>query len=351
MILTLIFLLVVVAMMALVRPEMPPARDGWTIRARAVWIALVVVLVVYAGFRDGDRVMDYDNYVGMYENQAMLIEPTFWVISLFVKNFMGGNAVWLFVIYAVVAVTLKMSAIRQLTPLVFLSVLIYLSDTFILHDLTQMRAGVATGFLLFSIKPLYERQRWRFFGLIACAVLFHVSALPAFLLWLLNPGRINKWMWVSFIAAGYVLAMMHFDLFSLATYIPIPYIQARATQYLAFNETLEKAIDVFSLYFLAKLAITFFLMWRAGAIAPHNRYVWLLLKIMLVSTLSLLIFSTNVAAGLRFSEFFGTVSIPLFPLIYYTVKPKYAAWAVVVVVAAFLFYAEVFIAELILPVS
>jgi hypothetical protein len=168
-------------------------------------------------------------------------------------------------------------------------------------------------------------------------------------LWLLSPGRINKWLWVSLIAAGYVLAIMHFDLFRLATYIPIPYVQGRATQYLAFNETLGEEIKIFRFYFLAKLGITLFLMWRAGAIAPHNRYVYLLLKIMFISTLSLLLFSTNVTAGLRFSEFFGTVSLLLFPLLYYTVKPKTAAWAVVVLVAALLFYAQVFIAELILP--
>jgi hypothetical protein len=349
MILQLILMIAFCALAALVRPRMPLGRDGWTTGARTVWFFIGVVMVAYVGFRDGDRVMDYGSYVDMYEQQRVIVEPTLTLISMFVKKFMGDNVVWLFVIYAAIAVPLKMKAIRQLTPLVFLSLTIYLSETFILHELTQIRAGVAAGFLLVSIKPLYERRGWRFCGLIACAVLFHVSALPAFLLWFLNSGRINKWLWVSLIGAGYVLAIMHFDIFRLITQIPIPYIQNKATAYILFDRMQGETVDIFRLYFLAKLGITLYLLWRAGAIAPHNRYVYLLLKIMLISNFSLLLFSTNVAGGIRFSEFFGAVHIVLFPMIYYTVRQKHVAWAAVVLLAALLFYAQVFIGKLILP--
>jgi hypothetical protein len=185
--------------------------------------------------------------------------------------------------------------------------------------------------------------------LIACAVSFHVSALPAFLLWLLAPGRINKWLWVSLIAAGCVAALAHFDLFSMAAFIPIPYIHDKVEAYIDFQKAHGEEIEIFGLYFLAQLGITLFLLWRAGAIAPHNRYVYLLIKIMLISSLSLLLCSTNVAVGMRIRDFFGAVSIILFPLLYYTIKPRYAAWAVVVLVALLLFYTQIFRYELILP--
>ncbi len=342
----LIVMMVVVAAAAMVRPEMT--------RGRGRTVALVVVGVVmalYAGLRDGDMVNDYGPYVDLYNSGRMLVEPTFTLIALVVKNFLGDNVIVLFVIYAALAVALKLTAIERLTPLVFASVLVWLSDTFILHELTQIRTAVATGLFLLAIKPLYERRGWRFFRLIVCATLFHVSALLAFPLWFLRPGRINGPLWIGVIVVGYAMAIVGFDVFRLALYLPVPYIQGKVELYLAMHEGGAEAVNPFAMVFLGKIAITLFLLWRVEQIAIHNRYVHLLLKIMFVSLASLLVFSTNLAAGLRFHEFFLTVQILLFPLLYYTVRPRVAGWAVVVAMAALFLYIQIFRNELIFPAT
>ncbi len=342
----LILILVVVAIFASIWPEIPRTNG-----AKAFYILLGIVVAAYAGFRDGERVADYTVYETIYEQEILMVEPTFTAIAFFVKRCLGDNILFLFLIYAAIAVALKWRAIEQLTSLVFLSVLIYLSNLFVLHELTQMRTAAATGFFLLSIKPLYERNGKKFLLLIACATLFHVSSLLAFFLWFLKPEGINKPLWISFIVIGYGLAIMHFDLFGLAAYIPIPFIQEKVSMYLALQEELDGGANIFSPIFMGELAITLFLMWKAELIATRNRYVYLFLKIMFVSSLSLLLFSSNLAAGLRFNEFFGTVGILLYPLLYYTVEQKAIAKMALMFLAAIYFFIRVFKFELIMPVS
>jgi hypothetical protein len=330
--------------MALVRPETARGR-GTT----ATIVVIGIVMALYAGLRDGDMVNDYSAYVELYENEPFLVEPTFALITFLVKNFLGDNVIFLFLIYAVLAVALKLTAIERLTPLVFFSVMIWLADTFPLHELTQIRTAVATGFLLLSIKPLYERCGVRFFLLILCATLFHVSALLAFPLWFLRPGRINGPLWVGVIVVAYAMAIARFDVFRLALYMPVPYIREKVELYLALHDGAAERVTPFGMVFLGKIAVTFFLLWRAGQIATHNRYVYLLLKIMFVSIASLLVFSTNLAAGIRFYEFFLTAEILLFPLLYYAVRPRVAGWGLLVALAVLFFYIQIFRSELIFP--
>ncbi len=343
MIAQLILMVAVVAFAALVRPEMVRSK-GTTVAL----VALGIIMTLYAGLRDGDLVNDYHPYVDLYQNNPMLVEPTFTLIVFVVKNFLGDNVIVLFLIYAALAVALKLTAIRRLTPLVFMSIVIWLSDTFMLHELTQIRAGVATGFFLLAIKPLYERRGLRFFLLIVCATLFHVSALLAFPLWFMRPDRINKTFWIGLIVIGYAITAVGFDVFSLARYLPVPYVAEKATMYMTGGVADVRA-NPFAPLFLCKMAVTVFLLWRVERVAAHNRYAPLLIKIMIISFVSLLVFSTNIAAGLRFRDFFGTVQILLFPLLYYAVRPKVVAWVVLIALAALLFTLNIVRYELILP--
>ncbi len=346
MIVGLIAMIAGVALCALVRPELPrTAETRWGL------VILGIVIALYAGFRDGDRVNDYVIYVDMYEGGLTLVEPTFTLIALFVRHCLGDNVLFLFVIYAAIAVTLKLVAIERITPLMFFAVMIWLADTFPLHELTQIRTGVATGFFLLSIKPLYERKGVKFFLLILCATLFHVSSMLAFFLWFLSPGRINKPMWIAFIVVGYGLAMAQFDLFRLALYIPVSYVQEKVAMYLELQKGMSETVNPFGVGFLGKMVLTLFLLWRVEQIAFHNKYVYLLLKIMFIAFISLLLFSTNLAAGLRFHEFFRTAEILLFPLLYYTVRQKTVAWATLVLLAGLLLFVQITRYELIMPLQ
>ena len=132
--------------------------------AKVVYIAVGVTLTLLAAFRPEGADHDYTEYVSHFNNydQIALLEPTFKAIAWFSHTFLGSNYIFLFAVYAVLGVTLKFIAIRELSNFALLSVAIYISQFFILHEMTQIRAGVASSLLLLSIKPLFERNGRRF---------------------------------------------------------------------------------------------------------------------------------------------------------------------------------------------
>ena len=111
-----------------------------------------------------------------FPEETPTVEPTFTLISSLVKAVCPWP-VLLFVIYASIGVTCKIFAIKRLTSLLFLSLVIYISNVYLLHDMTQIRAGVASGIFLLAIRPLAEHKIFRYTALILLAALFHYSSL------------------------------------------------------------------------------------------------------------------------------------------------------------------------------
>lgn len=61
-------------------------------------------------------------------------------------------------IYAILGVTLKLIAIRRYSLLPIFSIFTYISMYFILHEMTQIRAGVATAIFLFALEDIKDRN-------------------------------------------------------------------------------------------------------------------------------------------------------------------------------------------------
>lgn len=298
-----------------------------------IYVLTGCLLILFAGLRDGDYVYDYRMYEWLYNDEIYVVELSFTAISLITRHVLGNHIVWLFMIYAVIGVWIKLVAIRRITPLLFLSLLIYVSDFYPLQEMAQMRASVATGIMLLAIKPLYERNLKRFILYTIIASLFHISSIVMIPLWFLKPGRINKSFWLFAVLIGYTLAFIKIDLISLLSYIPFGTIQEKYEVYRTQQEEGGYAANVFSLLFLTKLFLTLILLWKSDILASYNKYGYLLIKIMFVSLISLLLLSQNLAAGLRVSEFFGVVSIVLFPMLYYVIRPRWVAWIILVIAA------------------
>lgn len=308
---------------------------------------LCIILILFAGFRDGRYVADYNVYEWLYENELYVLEPTFSAISYIVHNVLGDNVVCFFLIYAMLGVGIKILAINRLSTLIPFSILLYVADFFPLHEMTQIRAGVATSIMLLAIIPLFERKMKQFFALVLLATLFHISALILFPLWFLNPHRINKKKWIVFILCCEVIALLKIDVISLIAYIPIEQVREKFELYQLQQEEGNFTANIFSVLFLMKLFLTLVLLWKSEIVVAKNKYGYLLLKIMFLSLASLLVFSQNLAASLRISEFYGVVSIILFPMLYYIIRPPAFAWFVIVTAALGFVMVRIFSMQLI----
>jgi hypothetical protein len=249
-------------------------NDGY----KLLFLLFGIILFFTAAFR-GDGDFDYSGYVYMLNRtDSFTVEPTFILFSYIINEFLDGNAIYLFVFYAILGVYFKLLAIKQLTELWFLSLVIYVSNYFILHEMTQIRGGVASGLLLLCIKPLYERNLKMFLFLCALAFSFHFSAIIFLPLWFLGNQPKKKWLFWA-VPFSYVL---YFAGINLIIEIPIPGIQEKILMYQKLREldpTDVVQTNVFNFVFLAKVAIFYFLLYKYDLIHSHNKFFPILMKV------------------------------------------------------------------------
>jgi hypothetical protein len=158
-------------------------------------IILVIALICLAGFRLPSR--DYGAYMLAYEAGGIeRFEPSFTVISKIAKS-IHDSPYTLFVIYAILGVSIKILSMRKLSSFFYLSIIVYLSNFFILNELIQIRAGVAAGILLFATKYIYERNFPYFIILCGIATLFHYSSVVFIPLYLVSIQTIDRTLWCA----------------------------------------------------------------------------------------------------------------------------------------------------------
>lgn len=291
-----------------------------------------IALILIAALRTEGIDRDYTEYISHLNNYAdvALLEPTFKAIAWIVHTFCGGRAVWLFAIYAAIGVGLKFVAIRQISSVAMLSVALYISQFFILHEMTQIRAGVASAMVLLAIKPLYNCDWKRFLVIAAAATAFHLSGIVLFGLWFLNPKkRIKIYLFLIPIAVIFLLA--NIDILQL---IPLPYLSAKIEIYKQIKEytdSVHNTINPFNAIFLVRVALCYLLLWAVPTLKNHNRYFILLLKIFTLSLTALPIFATIPVVAYRIYELLGIVEIVLLPTLVYLFRPVALGYFVVII--------------------
>jgi hypothetical protein len=315
-----------------------------------IYFILSILFILYASFRDGNTVNDYYVYVRMFEdNLTIAVEYSFILISSIVKLIFGNNVIFLFIIYATLAVSIKFYAIKRLTPYIFCALLIYLSDFYILHELTQMRVSVACSVLILSVIHLYEKKKI-FFLDVAIATFFHATAIIMILLWFLNVKKINPLVWLGLILFSYIIYYFQVNFIHLVAWLPLSSIQAKLEAYNALSMVDKKGegINVFSLYHIGKIIIFVLLLFNADKIARKNQYIYTCLKIMGLSLFCWVALSSLMVVAMRVSEFWGVIDIVLFPSLIYLFKQKVIPNILIVSIAGVLMYVRIVYGQLIL---
>ncbi len=311
-----------------------------------LYIGVGVLLILMAAFRpigiDNDS-ETYDMYFCNYDNPLYenFVEYSFlFIAEIFYHAFGDVHSIFLF--YAIFGVSLKFVAIRQLTPLAFLAVAIYLGHYYILHELTQIRAGIASGFFLLSIKPMAERKRLLAAAFMLAALLFHYSSAVLFPLLLLTNNTMTpkrRIAWACIVPVSFLLYFLHLGIST----IPIPFLGEKLELYDMLKEegTFDE-INVFNLFFLVKNAMFLYFLYMYETIEKQNPYFTLMLKIMGLSIFSYLALASIPIVAMRVSELFGIVDIILFTCIYYTVRPSWLGRALVLSISLVYLYLNIF---------
>ena len=302
------------------------------IRILVYW-TLYVVLAIVAGTRINS--VDFDNYVDLY-NQIIhgnngIIEYSFVIIS-WLSYLLCNNYFFLFFIYALIGVYLKFYVIYKISDLWFLSIIIYLSNFFLLQEMGQIRVGVAAGFFLLSIPYIYNRNKYKFLLCFLCAFFFHYSSIIMLPLYFLSKKDCKRLLFFS-IPLAYLISFFGFNIMDIT--IPIPDIQDKLDMYNSLQgsgiDWMDK-INVFNLVFLVKVLIFYVMLWKYDLLKKTNKYFPVLLKIYCLSLFVFPTFSFFPVASFRMSEYYGVVEIIIYPLLIYTTKPpKYSIPIIIVI--------------------
>ena len=294
------------------------------------WFAFLtigVVLMVYAGVRPVGFDRDSPNYETMFMHpdsrlSEISVEPFFlWICN--VCSLLMQDVRIILVLFAIVGVTLKMYAIKKLTPMFFLPLVIYFGNFYFLHEITQIRAGVAAAIFLISVYYMSEGRKLVAFGVIAVACMFHYSALSLFpLLFLDNKPmcRVKKMMMASIVPMCFLLYFLNLD---LLTTIPIPYVTDKVEGYKAASEFGAVAKNsILNPFPLIKMVVFLFLLYFADTVERYVPSIHLLIKILGCSLVVYFAFSSITIISIRISELYGIVELVAYPCIAYTIRPK-----------------------------
>lgn len=296
-----------------------------------IYLGLSVILILTAGLRPVGLDPDSVNYEGTflnYEDPNILegIEVTFLFISRIV-HFFSNDVHWLFIIYAIFGVGLKVYAVRRLSSLYFLPIAIYLSYYFVQHECMQIRTGVLSGLMLLMVYYLGNKEKKKAFVLLAFGTLFHYSAILLIPLFFLSNSELKKRhliIWTCIIPVAYLIHFAGITLF-FDNIAELPLVGTKLDNYQTstIKDTNDFGINVFSPLNLFTIAIYYYLLFFHKTIEYFDKFFPIMIKTMGLGLFIFAAMSFFPVVADRITMLYKTVSILLFADIYYTLKPQW----------------------------
>lgn len=174
-------------------------------------VAVAFVLAIFAALRGSEVAADFMVYEDWYMNRdgssGFLERPGYFEVLYFIANdfFAGAGIHFRFFIgfLAFSAVFIKINVILTFAKNAWAAgtgVLIYAFTFYLLHEFTQIRAGLAVAFIFLAVQALVHEKRTVFILWVLVAAGFHSSAVTAFLL--LLPYRAGQVRWLDWTLLG-----------------------------------------------------------------------------------------------------------------------------------------------------
>lgn len=309
---------------------------------------LALCLIFVAGFRNGESMPDYASYAGYYSyviggQFSYFIEISFTLIVKLANSIIANNSTLMFLIYAIFGVSLKFYAIKKLTPLIFYSIVVYVSNYFIIHEMIQIRAGVASGFILLSIVSIYKRSSKEFLFLIGLATFFHYSSFIFLILWFLRTKKFNTVFYFSLIPTAYFIYFF-IDLANLlnlvASILPFSGMAEKLIAYSIAREDL--VLNVLGIYPLTRIMIFTFFLYFVYKLREHNKYFFILLKMYAFGIFSYIALAMFPVIAVRVAYTLMLTEIIMIPYLIYAIRGYYLPRLIIIFYAFMAFIFNVF---------
>lgn len=148
------------------------------------FIGLLMILIAGSRFFGGD--VDYAAYEYMIRNVSYRenSKELSFQFLLWLNDVLFNSSVTVFMyIFAVLGVGIKFFALFKLSKIPLLSLILYVMSYFWLHEYVQIRAAVAIGIFILSIKDLSDGNLKKYMFKVALAIVFHWSSIILIMLY------------------------------------------------------------------------------------------------------------------------------------------------------------------------
>lgn len=309
-----------------------------------LYILMGFVMVLIAGLREIGLDPDSENYEysfqHYYQSSEMgMVEPSFTLISA-VLNVFTDNVHLLLLVYALLGVTIKLYAFKKNLQCIFVPLMLYISFYFVLHEMTQIRAGVVSALFLLAVYYIAKKEKRKALLLIIVGSFFHYSSLallPTLMFGNKDFNRKENIMIALLIPLSYLI---YFGGISMLLNTDIPLIGNKLAIY---QQAMEKGkmtvnINVFDPVHLVSVMLFYYTLYFRKTITAFNENYNVVIKIVALG----LFLHTSLAflpvLALRISQLYSIVNIFLFSGIVYTFKQKWMGITILVLLSIFQMY-------------
>lgn len=295
-----------------------------------VYVLIGIAMIVTAGSRSVYDTPDSDNYEWMYYSVTDLDdtyrEPTFVYLSYYLQLFgLGVNA--LFFAYALLAIPLRLGIIWKMSKLPLVTLGIYISFYYQLHDLMQMRCAVASALFLYALYFRVEKMWLQSIGCILIGTLFHYSAITGLVIFLFNNEELKTWQRAVLYLVVPAGVLVYFSGFGFSHLIPYEWGGDRMETYRTLKEYGEEDEMAGWLFYkhpiiLSNIFLYYACIYYHKLLTANYKYTPIMIKIMAVAFVCMLTLG-DISAVLasRLHEYFEIVSIFLWTAAIYAFHP------------------------------
>lgn len=271
----------------------------------------------------------YEYYFYCNDNEIVetATEPTYIYLSRLILSY-GGEVGVLFFIYAMLAIPLKFAAMWKLTPHIFTAMMVYIGINYPLHDVVQIRCGVASAFLLMSLYPLEKRQYWKVAALLVCATLFHYSSLAVVPIYLFGNIKITRvWKIILALAIPVCIAMyvLHIGIFSFLPFLSSAEGKMDLYQDMSEQGGWDEYVPYKQVTFLVEFMLLYLLLFFYDTIEKRSPYAPIIIKVLVLEMAYMTVFADIPVLGARLHELLGTFNIIAYTYCLYCIKPHWIA--------------------------
>ncbi len=271
-----------------------------------------------------DRVNFYSDYFNnYYDVMTILIAVTLKYLNLY-------SYLLIFIIFAVLGVFLKIKAISKYSVLPLFSCIFYFIHFYLLHEMTQIRVGVATAILLLSVSDIYDKNFLKFLFKVFWAFLFHSSALVFIPFYFINTKKINARLYLIGLIFAITFSFIGINIFYMTPILSS--ISNKLYIYQALQNTMQE-LNLFNVNNIFYILLFLILLFFSKTLLEINKYSIIMLKMLYFSFISLFVLSKIPVFAWRISEIFMVSSFIVISYIPFLIKPKWFSIIMLILVA------------------